>query len=165
VALLDNSCGLKALSLGRPPPSLGFTLRQWAVPSVIGFCPLSLGSALCVFFPPSSSSCHFPLPLRRATPLHLIVVSSPVLSFGSPFVHRSFGWLLSFASGFAMAASCWPPLSRRGSLCRRCAPLDVVVGFYPSSSGLVVVVFAAPAWWSVVVVVVITCWVVFVDGG
>jgi hypothetical protein len=89
--------------VGFYPSSLGFTLRRWALPSVVGFYPSSLGFTL------------------RRWVLPFVVRLYPP-SLGSAFRR----WVLPFVVGLYL-----PSL---GFTLRRWA-LPSVVGFYPSSLG------------------------------
>jgi len=122
----------------------------------------SSSSPVVISFPPSSSrvspspsslSCLPLLPPRRVVPpTSSLLYRAPFCrwalpSSGPSLIHQRwavgrFGWSWSFASWFATAASCLPPLSRRDSLCGHRVAFVVVVGFYPSSLGLVVVAVA-----------------------
>jgi hypothetical protein len=145
-ALLDSSCGLEALSLG-------FTLRRWAVPFVVGLYRSSLGCTvfgLCPFvfgfYPPSLGlnppSLGFTL-RRRVCPS---LLGSTLRRWAMPFAvgisPPSLGYALRRWVLPSVAGVC-PPLL--GVALRRWA-LPSAVGLYLSSLGVFVVAFAMPAW-------------------
>ena len=89
-----------------PPPSLCPSLPRHV------FLPPRhiVSSSLLVVFPPSSH--------HAISSFLLVVVSGPVLSLGSPLVHRGGGWSLSFTAGFAMQRPAGLLFRIGGSLCQ-----------------------------------------------
>jgi len=98
-----------------PPPSLCPSLPRHV------FLPPRhiVSSSLLVVFPPSSH--------HAISSFLLVVVSGPVLSLGSPLVHR--GWLVVLLRcRVCYMASCWPPLSHQGfAMPASCCPCRIAL--------------------------------------
>ena len=102
-----------ALDIIPPPPS------SCLPPPLVVSSPLP--SLSCFQIPPS---CHHAI---SSFLLILVVVSSPVLSLGSPLVHR--GWLVVLLRcRVCYMASCWPPLSHQGfAMPASCCPCRIAL--------------------------------------